>query len=818
MDQMSLLPDEGSLDRSERSTLHSSYNDERVELNVEEIFDTDRYDEFIGITYSISPSFMNHYLSKFDRIKLIVGIPDEHVQDRANRMAKQLQQVIQQDLRNESVAFYEELNPSVKAQIVERRIEMKVPLGYSIHSKFYLLRNSNTDENRIILGSANLSEQAFLRSTTQFENIILYDNHPLYPLYFDYFQELSPVLTDYFPKELLAVHAKKVKNIQSSADEVILLGNEELDRIQVKAIRERLENLDQKVQSGAIPVKILEEIKDFESDRWEKKAEQKEEEQREEISYSIVRESVNLRTATPQLKKAQTLTNAIKKHTEPLKVKMVDESLTREVLFNKADTRNTGQGKSGLLIENRLKKDTYKQFGLRAEPDEIRKGLVNIDRFLDTFQEFTFKYEDEYGQRVMEAILYAFTSPFLFEIKKLSRTSEERNDVPQFLFIGGTAGSGKSSLLKMIAKMMGIYDKPYWNFTDLGSGSRARMERVNTLRAWVSEENVCPILVDELDVEFFSQHNYGKRLILDTTNNKIHTVPPFPTVIGTTNADGYSLPAEARRRSYYLKIDKVFDPMSREASPLAYQEIYDVMDNTLFMDFVLRMAERLEDWGTYNWNYFGESGVKVDFLYQSRAIFKEYYKIAEMPLPRYFPTDRYNDDSESNQEKWRKFYKGMGREHFVFDPASGHLFLQTTIIDEHSTRTYQRPESDVYKEALPQYVVQGSLQGINIELDTEEFFKWLEIDNPYQDYYKDKLIAYYMKHKETLEAEKEAFRFSLKEIAETKEMIQRYEEKIPQKVLKEISEEHLVLDPDAFYMWTKIEPKRGLIDRLFGKR
>ena len=75
-----------------------------------------------------------------------------------------------------------------------------------------------------------------------------------------------------------------------------------------------------------------------------------------------------------------------------------------------------------------------------------------------------------------------------------------------------------------------------------------------------------------------------------------------------------------------------------------------------------------------------------------------------------------------------------------------------------------------------------------------------------------------MKHKETLEAEKEAFRFSLKEIAETKEMIQRYEEKIPQKVLKEISEEHLVLDPDAFYMWTKIEPKRGLIDRLFGKR
>lgn len=818
MDQMSWLPDSEVVIKNEKSTLFITYQDQRVHMDIKEIFNPERYDEMIGVTYSISPAFLNTYFSAFRRIELVVGIPEEHVQNRANQMAQRLKQMIQQDLRNESVAFYENLSSEVKKQIANKEIEMKVPIGYAIHSKFYLLRNLQTGENRIILGSANLSEQAFLNTTAQFENIVIYDNHPLYSLYQDYFHnELHHVLIDYFPKELLAINAKRVEGQIKPEDEVIILGNEDVEKIRLKAITERIENLDRKIQSGIVPHAMIEQIKNIESDRWQVKADEKEETKREETAYTIVKESINLRTSVPQIKKTQTLSSTVKKNIEPLRVKVIEQSLTREVLYNRPDVRNATMGKSGLIRKSNIQSDMYGQIGILADKEDIKNALLKIHRFMETFEEFTFKYDDDYGQRIMEAILYTFTSPFLYEIKKLSRTSEERNDIPQFLFIGGNAGSGKSSLLKMIAKMLGIFDKPYWNFTDLGSGSRAKMERANTLRTWVSEENVCPILVDELDVEFFSNHNYGKRLILDTTNNKIHSVPPFPTVIGTTNADGYSLPAEARRRSYYLKIDKVFDPKYRESSPLAYQSIYEDMDDTLFLDFVLRMALRLEQWQSYNWNYFGEQGGKVDFLHQSREIFKEYYKLADLPLPRYFPIDRYNDDSESNQEKWRKLYKGMAGDHFKFDPSSGHLFLQTTIIDEYATRSYQRPESEVYKEALPQYVVHGSLQGINIELDTDEFFKWLEIDNPYVNYYKDILVSYYNKHQDRLKLDKETFSIPILDISDQHELTQRFMESMPPEVFHEVNDEYFVLNKAEFYQWTRIEPRRGWMDRFLGR-
>lgn len=43
------------------STLHITYEDKRVEMSIEEIFDAERFDSFIGVTYSITPEFMNEY-------------------------------------------------------------------------------------------------------------------------------------------------------------------------------------------------------------------------------------------------------------------------------------------------------------------------------------------------------------------------------------------------------------------------------------------------------------------------------------------------------------------------------------------------------------------------------------------------------------------------------------------------------------------------------------------------------------------------------------------------------------------------------------
>lgn len=55
-------------------------NGVKTDLSIEEIFDSEQFDEFVGVTYSASPGFINKYLSGFKKIELVVGIPESRVQ------------------------------------------------------------------------------------------------------------------------------------------------------------------------------------------------------------------------------------------------------------------------------------------------------------------------------------------------------------------------------------------------------------------------------------------------------------------------------------------------------------------------------------------------------------------------------------------------------------------------------------------------------------------------------------------------------------------------------------------------------------------
>lgn len=300
--QMSLL-EEIHPASDNKSTLHICLNDKKRELTIEEIFDVGAYSRFVGVTFSISPSFMNKYLADFSHLEIVVGIQDNRIQQGADNMAKNIKNQIKNDLQNESVKLYHHLSTHVKKEIAEKNIEIKVPLGYSIHSKFYLLSNEDETENRIIIGSANLSEQAFNEKTAQFENIIIYDNHPLYDIYKDYYhKDLSTVLVNYFPKELLALNEKRLKNIESN-DDVIILSNEETEKIQSKSVIETFSNIEKKLSTSALPDEALSEIKNIDADRWEIQEAEKKEQKIDEIAYTITKESISPRARNRSLKK-----------------------------------------------------------------------------------------------------------------------------------------------------------------------------------------------------------------------------------------------------------------------------------------------------------------------------------------------------------------------------------------------------------------------------------------------------------------------------------------------------------------------------------
>ncbi len=804
------------------STIHIVYENKRVNMSIEEIFDSRKYDIFTGVTYSITPEFMNKYLSNFNHSQIVVGIFDEKSKFEANQMAKNIQSQFSRDISLEAVNLFQGLSTNIKNKLDKKIMEVKVPTSYVIHSKFYLMENDDGD-NRIVIGSANLSNQAFSDKVPQFENIIILDNNSLYGLYKDYFNdEIKPILSEYFPKELLKINAREIKKItkeeEVNIDKVFALTNDDVERIRSKAPLDTIDNLREKVAIGLVPKTVYNEMKNIDSDKGNIDSAEKEKSEIKNIAYELIKESINPRLKKPNLKKTIDVPKFVRRKIQIISSSKQDESLVRKELYSKSGERNLDSNKTGLFIPMKSDKNSLQMFGEIASDDEIKKSLEVLNQFMETYSDFVYKYEDGYGQRIMEAVIYVFSSPFIYELKQMLELPESRLDIPQFLFIGGTAGSGKSSLLKVLTKMVGVDDKPYWRFDSLYEGHNDKSNKVNILRNWMTEENVNPIMVDEINPWFFTNNHYGTDLIKTIANNNVNNVNAFPVLIGTTNSDGYSLPAEGRRRSYFLKIDKIFDSDHKKDSQIVYQDIYNKIDNKLFLDFVYRMSKRIENKDIYNWNHFSESCGLIDFLYQSREIFKEYYKESNIPLPRYFPMDRYSDDSESAQEKWRKLYKSSSKIHFTFDENSYHLFFKLSTIDENSFQIYGGKKlSQIYADSIPQKILIGSSQGVtDIELDTDKFFEWIGESNPYKDYYKKKLLDTYLEDKSKIEESKAEIIIDLEKLTDDESLRKRIYEAIPSSVINETDEQTVHLNKVEFCKWQNIPYKNSLFNRVFG--
>ena len=97
-------------------------------------------------------------MGHFEDVKLVVGIQDYFVQERAvTGMSASVRQALNYTISNElfeNVNFFDSLSNENKLRLQNRSVEIKVPIGCSIHSKLYLLYNDT--ECRIIIGSANL--------------------------------------------------------------------------------------------------------------------------------------------------------------------------------------------------------------------------------------------------------------------------------------------------------------------------------------------------------------------------------------------------------------------------------------------------------------------------------------------------------------------------------------------------------------------------------------------------------------------------------------------------------------------------------------
>ena len=428
-------------------------------------------------------------------------------------------------------------------------------------------------------------------------------------------------------------------------------------------------------------------------------------------------------------------------------IKLNQSTPERELLFSKDTDR--GFGRSGLYIEEN---GNTKPFGQKAGKEEIKNSIESIVKLIENYRKYVIDYNDNYGSRIVEIILYAFTSPFLQDIRFKLESDSEKLDVPQFLFIGGTAGSGKSNLLQILQKMLGLSkSKPILYNNIIPTGRTKKADTITQIQLWMNENNVAPILIDEIDEEFFSNKDRGNNLIVNVSNLSTSNFDFTPCFIGTTNALEYSLPQRAQRRSYYVKNDKVFDTELKKKSVKAYTEVFEIINDTLFQDFVIRFAEKLTDdnlsWKNYSLH--SSTGL-IDFLYWSREIFKEYFEIAQIEMPAWFPETRYDDTVENNQSLWRKLYEYNHQDFKVQKEKGVYLFkLKSLDSEEGQSNRFGTKilPSTKYLNALSQKCKNDNNSSDIIEIKIKEFHDWIGVPLPKGLKHKKTILDFFKKKK-----------------------------------------------------------------------
>lgn len=731
-------------------------NNQVVEgLEVCSIFDSEKYDIFKGVTFSIDQKFAEKYLSNFKETTVVVGIQDSDVQERGLSLEqKQIKQLVDNTKVLSSglpIKMFENFSRSIQDRILEDSYQLRIPLSKTIHTKMYLLKNSESGDTRLIIGSANLSNQAFSNTTPQLELLEIRDNSELFSEYENYFDtEIISETVDFFGNSVRKKAKSKAQKEETNV--TITFTPKEFGELKVNRISEQFDQIKESVSSGKIEQTVIDELKEEAKIVDVRSKELKQEFDDVDLAVRITTAAVNVRTGNGKADVKLHENSEVKKRVSNLlrdnllAKKVKAEVLPRDLLISRPAIRtdsNSGlslgikEGESktedGSVVEN----FKYHKVGKKLDDEGIKKSILLIDSIMKNYKEFVPNYTSDYGKRVIEAIAFAFTSPFLSEIRQNTSLNSEALDIPLFAVIGGTGGSGKSKLLNIINRMLGLNDMTEpTTYSELvvDDSVQKNSKTITQLKYWMLEEdNVAPLLIDELPDKFFDAK--GVQFIKDVANisgKQPHLTPAF---ICTTNASDMVAKEEAiTRRMYYLLNDRKFDDQYRDISTEKYNELFNETTDELFQDFVLRFSEILSDENT-EWKYYNHG--KVDFLKNTRTIFEEYFKIAGFEtLPDYFPEERVDDTNKTNITMWKRLYTAMPElfKKISDDQTNQDIYiLKLSDLDHNFQKdnmySKEKKPSSVYSEALDNRVLASTRTKADlfIEFYVNQFHDWIGI-------------------------------------------------------------------------------------------
>ncbi|QYR24343.1 phospholipase D family protein [Paenibacillus sp. sptzw28] len=662
---------------SDINFLHVVKELQPIHMSIDELFNPSIYEELLAVTYVASPKFFFNTTKKFKKISLVLGIEDGDV---AGPFASGLETFLDVERR---INFIKSLPQSVQESLCSNQYQVRyAKQGYSIHSKFYLLKGHKT--NRVIVGSANFTENAF-QSKKQFEEIMVFDDSPLFDVYLERYQQILEQTSDYIPETIKSKITKEqvwIADPEMMKD--ILLDEVIRNKVIIQFSEEEMEAIK------LLPDKIAVE-------------------KEEAIKYKQIVEVVtkkDTKTGTYKLLPvAELKQKAVSIKTIISKTHKKSEELDNRfrLIYNDA-THLLYRENPQQVSEETPDNQELVPFSKPIESQEkLIKNLELINKFVEAYELFTARDDQRNQSRICEIILYSFMATYIWKMREHYATEEGRESVrrhfPPFLIIAGRSMSGKTTALEFIGMLMGNM-KPYMPYEQVKDS--------NIIWDYFHSSNVNPILIDEIDPKFFTSTaaKKGERLIKFISNERRGH---HPALIGTTNATGFDVNSQTAMRIYYLQIDNTFQKALMSNSSKYLSEIMANTDATLFQDFSFRMAQWLKDGKEFY--------TSDDFLYVAREIFKGYYLECGLDIPPWFPNKKFNDYDERGKFIWRELFRSHRQYFDVREDNS--IFIN---IDEFGNQT-NKDKLNKINFLPPECIIEDSpVLVINKEL----FFNFIE--------------------------------------------------------------------------------------------
>lgn len=439
------------------------------------------YDTLYAITYSSGLSFISKLLKYFKYGEIVFG--NEHVMSYSVSEVMAFQTSVLKRIRSTNAKDF------LISRINDCSLKFYIARNKLSHEKIYLL-SSESGAKRVVLGSANMSEQAF--SGRQRENISYIDGEEAYDWYFDVYNSL------------------KIQSTDEVSERAILLGDD-------------IDNLDELPISNTVKVnKVLKIIPDKSSD--------------DEIKFALDIKNIakRLKPLEPKADKSgyillsPTTIVTMKGHSK-------DED----------ERKKEARKEYPELVIDIYNKNVYLNdiaLDLLPSKDLIKNDVDYFMQYLDGYKIFHGEYE--YMQkRYFEFANWFFCSPFMAVMRDMANRYN-RNTLPYPIFglLYGQSKAGKTSFLETLLKMM-IGQK-----TKISAPEFTR-KTIDGLRYQVKG---APIIVDDLTQNRFTQH--AIETIKNDSFGMAEQMTHYPAVVISANEDVKAVSPEIIRRTVICRV------------------------------------------------------------------------------------------------------------------------------------------------------------------------------------------------------------------------------------------------------------------------